>query len=99
MADHHCPDVLVTDRAVFFDGQELPWHIAEDGIRFRPGGHDDINTLTVDFFVNNVTFEGDRPPSLMAAYMSRWGQIEVDMRLAYYEANVNINHVMKEYRL
>ncbi|AVP41885.1 hypothetical protein SEA_JSQUARED_39 [Mycobacterium phage Jsquared] len=57
MTEHHAPDVLVTDRAVYFDGQELPWHIAEDGISFTPGGRFDINTLTVDFFVNSVTFK------------------------------------------
>ncbi|ATW60332.1 hypothetical protein SEA_KOKO_42 [Mycobacterium phage Koko] len=99
MTEYTSPDVVVTDRAVFFDGHELPWHIAEDGISFQPGGYDSINTLTVDFFVNSVTFEGDRPPSRMAAYMARWSQIEVDIRLAYYEANVRINRTMKEYCL
>ncbi|WGH21462.1 hypothetical protein SEA_TUCKER_43 [Mycobacterium phage Tucker] len=97
--EHTSPDVVVSDRAVFFDGWELPWHIAKDGISFSPGGYDSINTLTVDFFVNSVTFEGDRPPSRMAAYMARWSRIEVDIRLAYYEANVRINRTMKEYRL
>ncbi|QGJ94804.1 hypothetical protein SEA_BLINN1_43 [Mycobacterium phage Blinn1] len=111
MTEYTSPDVVVTDRAVFFDGQELPWHIAKDGISFKPGGHDDINTLTVDFFVNNATFlgtdpnaawvvfEGDRPPSWRASHMTRWAQIEVEMYLAYYEANVKINKTMKEYRL
>ncbi|AMW64391.1 hypothetical protein PBI_KAZAN_43 [Mycobacterium phage Kazan] len=99
MTEYTSPDVVVADRAVFFDGQELPWHIAKDGISFSPGGYDSINTLTVDFFVNSVTFEGDRPPSRMAAYMARWSQIEVDIRLAYYEANVKINKTMKECHL
>ncbi|ATN92168.1 hypothetical protein SEA_TIPSYTHETREX_38 [Mycobacterium phage TipsytheTRex] len=95
--EHTSPDVLVTDKAVYFDGQELPWHIAEDGIRFKPGGRFDINTLTVDFFVNSVTFEGDRPPSRSAAYQARWGFIECRIHLADYDAHMEINRVMKEY--
>ncbi|BBC53838.1 hypothetical protein [Mycobacterium phage PP] len=56
MVEHRFPEVLVTDRAVFFDGEELPWHIAEDGISFEPGGRDDFNRLTVEFLTGTVTF-------------------------------------------
>ncbi|AYD87069.1 hypothetical protein SEA_NICOLETERA_42 [Mycobacterium phage NicoleTera] len=56
MIEHRTPEVLVTDKAVYFDGWELPWFIAEDGISFTPGGRDDINRLTVEFLVGTVTF-------------------------------------------
>lgn len=57
------PNVLVTDKAVYFDGLELPWYIAENGISFKPGGRDAINRLTVEFFVNSATFLGIDPES------------------------------------
>ncbi|AOQ27875.1 hypothetical protein SEA_POMAR16_43 [Mycobacterium phage Pomar16] len=53
---HHFPDVVVTDRAVFFDGQELPWYIAEEGITFQVS-NTGIHTLTVDFLVEDVAFK------------------------------------------
>ncbi|AMS01033.1 hypothetical protein SEA_ARCHERNM_39 [Mycobacterium phage ArcherNM] len=56
MIEHRTPEVLVTDKAVYFDGWELPWFIAKDGISFTPGGSDDINRLTVEFFVGTTTF-------------------------------------------
>lgn len=48
--------VVVTDKAVLFDGMELPCHIAQGGISFKPGGSDDINRLTVEFLVGPVVF-------------------------------------------
>lgn len=53
----HCPDVVVTDRAVYFDGYELPWFISEDGIDFKPGGRTDFNRLRVEFIVESARFE------------------------------------------
>ena len=57
LTSYSFPEVVVADKAVFFDGQELPWYIAQDGISFTPGGHDDINRLTVEFLVSSVTFD------------------------------------------
>lgn len=54
LIEHTFPVVRITDKAVMFDGQELPWHIAKDGIRFDYGP--DISTLTIDFLVERVEF-------------------------------------------
>lgn len=54
---HRCPDVLVTEEAVYFDGRELPWFIARNGVSFKPGGCDDINQLTITFLVESARFE------------------------------------------
>lgn len=56
MSELTFPEVLVTDKAVYFDGSELPWYIAERGIQFEPGGNTDVNRLTVEFLVGETTF-------------------------------------------
>ncbi|AMS00938.1 hypothetical protein SEA_LOSER_42 [Mycobacterium phage Loser] len=47
---------MVTEKAVYFDGYELPWYISEDGIDFTPGGRDDFNRLRIEFLVGTTTF-------------------------------------------
>ena len=50
--------VLVTSRAVYFDGiTEVPCYIAEDGVEFHPGGRSDVNRLRVEFLTGTVHFD------------------------------------------
>ncbi|AXC33499.1 hypothetical protein SEA_SHAM4_39 [Mycobacterium phage Sham4] len=93
MTDHHMPDVMVTPRAVYFDGRELPWYIAKDGISFTPGGHDDINRLTVEFLVGDVTFkdqwEIDHDAEWAWLRRSVWLESRVQLRA--------LDHLIEEY--
>ncbi|AOT24961.1 hypothetical protein PBI_KALPINE_41 [Mycobacterium phage Kalpine] len=51
---------MVTEKAVYFDGYELPWYISEDGIDFTPGGRDDFHRLRIEFLVDSATFKDSR---------------------------------------
>ncbi|AEL17918.1 hypothetical protein TRIXIE_41 [Mycobacterium phage Trixie] len=82
LIEHHCPEVLVTEKAVYFDGQELPWHIAQDGISFKPGGRDDINRLTVEFLVGTTTFED----TWEVEHQSEWRWLLANVRLDHWLA-------------
>lgn len=54
-------EVLVTGSRVYFDGLPLPQYIARDGVRFIPGGDDDVNRLRIEFLVGTTTFGGSDP--------------------------------------
>lgn len=108
MTEHSTPDVLVTDRAVYFDGFELPWFIAQNGISFKPGGHDDINTLTVEFFVNSATFLGidpaapwvlvEEPTAWETEYWSEWFWLGRVIELEGRVQNRAFDRIMKEHQ-
>ncbi|AFI24948.1 hypothetical protein [Mycobacterium phage SWU1] len=85
--------MLVTDKAVYFDGRELPWHIAEDGISFQPSNNG-LHTLTVEFLVETATFK------------SQW-EINHDGEWAWLKRTVDLemrvqtrafDRIMKEYK-
>ncbi|EHB47657.1 hypothetical protein MycrhDRAFT_5783 [Mycolicibacterium rhodesiae JS60] len=95
------PDVRVTDRAVYFDGWELPWFIAKDGIEFKPGGHDDVNRLTVEFLVGTTTFLGTREGYPWVVYrdehVDTWWQTGFVVELDYELELAEFDRIMKEY--
>lgn len=76
------PHALVTDRGVFFDGWELPWFISEDGVRFTPGGRDDISVLSLDFFVESAEFRLSWETEHAARWASLRRRIVIDYHLA-----------------
>ncbi|MCV7016783.1 hypothetical protein H7I96_03430 [Mycolicibacterium aichiense] len=95
----------MTDRAVFFDGQELPWHIAEGGVHFRYGGRDDLHRLTIEFFVESATFLGidqEAPwvvvqeSAWLTAHNSKWKTLEAVIKLDYWVELGWIKHLMGE---
>jgi hypothetical protein len=86
------PDVLVTDRAVYFDGKELPWLIAKDGVSFKPGGSDDISTITIEFFVETAKFE----LSWETKHAERWRHLRLKVALETTIQLRNIEKIMKE---
>lgn len=88
-----CPDVVVTDRSVYFDGQELPWVIAQDGIRFKPGGSDDINTLTIEFFVGGVFFLD----SWETEYDKGWSRVRAMTLIGFALMQGRFDKTLKEY--
>ena len=94
--EYRSPDVVVTDRAVFFDGLELPWYIAENGISFKPGGSDDLNTLTVEFIVDSTTFLGIDP---MAPWLITvgWPNLELTIELDFCWEHMEFDRILKEY--
>ncbi|AGR46455.1 hypothetical protein SEA_SUPERCHUNK_40 [Mycobacterium phage Superchunk] len=92
MTEYRTPEVLVTDRAVFFDGLELPWYIAENGISFKPGGSNDINTLTVEFLVGTTTFKD----SWETEYWDEWFWLERRIHLESDCIVMRIDRIIKE---
>ncbi|QTF81463.1 hypothetical protein SEA_TARSUSIV_39 [Mycobacterium phage TarsusIV] len=95
MIEHRTPEVLVTDKAVFFDGLELPWYIAEDGISFKPGGRDDFNRLTVEFLVSTVMFSDDAKWAL--DHLSEWYWLDRIVALEFRVQLRAFDRIMKEY--
>jgi hypothetical protein len=91
----HAPEVLVTDRAVYFDGQELPWYIAKDGVSFKPGGSDDINRLTVEFLVSTTTFAEDLKWEM--DHGRRWARLERVVAFKYNLLLLRVDQTIKEY--
>ncbi|ABE67362.1 hypothetical protein PBI_CHE12_43 [Mycobacterium phage Che12] len=83
----------MTDRAVYFDGFELPWYIAENGIHFKPGGRDGINTLTVEFFVGTTTFKD----SWETEYWDEWFWLERLIRLQVDMELIALDRIIKEH--
>lgn len=74
------PRVVVTDKAVYFDGKELPWLIAKDGVSFQPGGWDDVNRLTIEFLVDDTSFE----TSWETKHEERWSNLRFKIALGYH---------------
>ncbi|QXO13318.1 hypothetical protein SEA_TROOPER_41 [Mycobacterium phage Trooper] len=94
MTEHRFAEVLVTDKAVLFDGKELPWHIAQDGVRFEPGGFDDFGRLSIDFLVEDVRFTLREPRGFIDLYWSeqdKW-EAEHNKRWDRLTAETWLNH-------
>ncbi|AIW02935.1 hypothetical protein KIY87_gp60 [Mycobacterium phage Malec] len=72
MTEHRFAEVVVTDKAVIFDGKELPWHIAQDGIRYDRSYYDDIGRLSIDFLVEDVHFTLREPRGFIDLYRERF---------------------------
>lgn len=85
----HLPDALITDKAVYFDGVELPWYISEGGIDFKPGGRDDFNRLRVEFLVDSARFEN----SWETKHGARWFDLRVEIARAFNDAMLRFKEV------
>ena len=48
------PPALITPTEVFIDRIKLPGFIADGGVTVTPGGHRDVNRVTVTFLVGPV---------------------------------------------
>lgn len=94
----HAPEVIVTDTAVYFDGRELPWYIAQDGISFEPGGQDDFNRMTIEFLVSTASFT-DESKAWGVVSAARWFDLEARLTVHYIHVHQEITKVMKEYQL
>ncbi|AHJ86407.1 hypothetical protein 40AC_43 [Mycobacterium phage 40AC] len=97
MIEHRFADVLVTDNAVIFDGQELPWHIAKDGVRFEPGGFDDFGRLSIDFLVEDVRFTIREPRGFIDYWVSEWYWLRSLLNLNYAVELSEFDRIEKEY--
>jgi len=94
--------VVVTDKAVLFDGIELPAYIAQGGISFKPGGWDDVNRLTVEFLVGPVVFTD---PTVEAEVVSedyneserRWNTLAFWIFAEWQMATDRTNKLTKEF--
>lgn len=94
MTEHHLPDVVVTDRAVYFDGVELPWYIAEDGISFKPVV-DGFHSLTVEFLVESATFQ----TSWETRHADRWRHLKHKVSFGEAYQRHKISQLEQEYAL
>ncbi|AMB18530.1 hypothetical protein KIY81_gp52 [Mycobacterium phage Bugsy] len=82
MTAHSFPHALVTEKAVYFDGYELPWYISQDGVSFEPGGHDNFNRLRIEFLVESATF---REQSWEDGHLARWMNLRLQIADDYLE--------------
>ncbi|AIK67755.1 hypothetical protein AVV38_gp64 [Mycobacterium phage Piro94] len=80
--EHSFPHALVTEKAVYFDGYELPWYISQDGVSFEPGGHDNFNRLRIEFLVESATF---REQSWEDGHLARWMNLRLQIADDYLE--------------
>lgn len=102
MDDLDMASVLVTDRAVLFNGVELPCLIAQDGISFKPGGWSDVNRLTVEFLVGPVVFTD---PSIESTVVGdriddserRWNWILFWILSEWQMENLRVDDLVREY--
>jgi hypothetical protein len=94
--------VAVTDKAVLFNGVELPGIISRNGVSFKPGGYDDLNRLTVEFLVGPVVFTD---PSIESSVRcgptddseSRWNTLAFWAFSEWRMEAHRIDDLMKEY--
>ncbi|ASJ79737.1 hypothetical protein KIY85_gp40 [Mycobacterium phage Heffalump] len=93
MIEHSTPEVLVTEKAVYFDGYELPWFISENGISFKPGGSDDCNRMMVEFLVGTVTFKD----TWQEEHDSEWFWLSRVVALEFRVQQGAFDRIMKEY--
>ncbi|BBC43860.1 hypothetical protein [Mycobacterium phage GS4E] len=90
MTEHRFPEVLVTEKAVYFDGYELPWYISQDGVDFKPGGRDDFHRLRIDFLVENATF---REETWEDGHLARWMNLRLQITDDYLQLMKEFAHV------
>ncbi|QGJ87767.1 hypothetical protein SEA_BIANCATRI92_40 [Mycobacterium phage BiancaTri92] len=92
------PEVLVTDQAVYFDGYELPWFISQNGISYKPGGHDDFGRLRIEFLVSTTTFSDSAKWELARLeHMNEWTWLKKAVALEGRVQHRAIDRIMKEY--
>ncbi|AHG24261.1 hypothetical protein KIY80_gp37 [Mycobacterium phage Benvolio] len=98
MTDYRDPEVVVTDKAVYFDGYELPWYITENGIDFKPGGHDDFNRLRIEFIVGTTTFSDSAKQQLWeVGHDQRWKRMRIDITFSHKVQLGMLDRLIKEY--
>ncbi|QJD50246.1 hypothetical protein SEA_IWOKEUPLIKEDIS_43 [Mycobacterium phage Iwokeuplikedis] len=95
MIEHSFPDAVVTEKAVYFDGYELPWYISEQGVSFEPGGHDNFNRLRIEFMVNSATFRDDLKWQM--DHLSEWTWLKRAVALEMRVQLRAFDRIMKEY--
>ncbi|AZS08242.1 hypothetical protein PBI_IRONMAN_40 [Mycobacterium phage IronMan] len=95
MTEHTFPEVEVTEKAVYFDGYELPWYISQDGVDFKPGGRDDFNRLRIEFLVSHTTFSDGLKWEL--EHLKEWTWLKRAIALEMRVQTRAFDRIMKEY--
>jgi hypothetical protein len=98
MRTHKFAEAVVTDRAVFFDGEELPWHIAKDGIQYQPDPDFDIGRLHITFLVDSVEFKNEVKQELrQLEHDAAWTHLNNRLSFRFYRALLAFESVERSF--